>query len=203
MLNYYCTKKQGVINVCVSGQGLTKKYFNTLANNQKHMSHGEKCVICNGDGKIPSATLKPTKKVFKEKCHGCSGKGWVTIHDRIDYTNPYPQWQPYFPTYPYDPINPTGPVWCGTTATGTTIDPNSGGGTTAPSDWSVTAGSGSITGIPWIDFGDNDSVSTNSFTSTDTAGNEIRFTFSTSTDATTSDFTSGGFLDDDEKKKGK
>ncbi len=28
------------------------------------MAHAEKCPVCNGIG-----------------CHGCGGKGWVTIHD--------------------------------------------------------------------------------------------------------------------------
>jgi len=200
MLDYYCTKKQGVINVCESGQGLTKKYFNTLVKSAKYMSHGEKCVICNGDGKIVTDTLKLVKKVPKTKCHGCDGKGWVTIHDRTEWTYPqYPQWQPYFPTYPYDPLSPTGPVWCGTN-TGTAIDPNSGGGTTAPADWSVTANSGSITGdLPWIDFG---TVSTDSFSTADSSGNTIRFTFTAGTDADT-DFGTGGWIDDNEKKKGK
>ena len=32
------------------------------------MAHGEKCPVCKGAGKIKT-----------KKCHGCEGKGWVTI----------------------------------------------------------------------------------------------------------------------------
>lgn len=62
------------------------------------MAHAEKCPVCSGTGKS-----EPDKV-----CHGCDGKGWVTVKDddsgNWTYPVPYPQWpwyDPYRPTYPY------------------------------------------------------------------------------------------------------
>lgn len=67
------------------------------------MAHAEICPVCKGerDGK---------------PCHGCGGKGWVTIED--NYQPWYPQpiypapWHPGFYTIPTH--NPDVP-YCGTT----------------------------------------------------------------------------------------
>jgi hypothetical protein len=71
------------------------------------MSHAEKCPVCEGSGKYEKA-----------QCHGCEGKGWVTVQDDQPsgvvwwYT---PQYVPaiYIPYYPeYVPRYPnTDPQW--------------------------------------------------------------------------------------------
>ena len=42
------------------------------------MAHAETCPICKGKGDLPSNTSKQ-----KETCHGCSGKGWIEVSDKI------------------------------------------------------------------------------------------------------------------------
>jgi DnaJ-class molecular chaperone len=39
--------------------------------------HAEKCPICEGKGMLPDTE----KEVIK--CHGCQGKGWITITPEI------------------------------------------------------------------------------------------------------------------------
>ena len=59
------------------------------------MSHSEICPVCGGAGKIKTY-LDPlgfgyltSGKTYTEKtCHGCQGKGWITIEDK--------QWQPNY-----------------------------------------------------------------------------------------------------------
>lgn len=59
------------------------------------MSHSEICPVCGGAGKIKTY-LDPlgfgystSGKTYTEKiCHGCQGKGWITIEDK--------QWQPVY-----------------------------------------------------------------------------------------------------------
>lgn len=52
------------------------------------MSHAERCPVCNGSGK------------YEEKeCHGCNGKGWITVEDKSNK-----EYIPYIPYYP--PIYP-------------------------------------------------------------------------------------------------
>lgn len=42
------------------------------------MSHGARCPICEGNGKINKGSgWVPDMKI----CHGCGGKGWVEISD--------------------------------------------------------------------------------------------------------------------------
>lgn len=49
------------------------------------MSHAEKCPICKGKGNIPD---RPAPKdgglhtLNFVNCHGCDGKGWVTVEDK-------------------------------------------------------------------------------------------------------------------------
>lgn len=53
------------------------------------MSHSEICPVCGGAGKIRTY-LDPlgfgystSGKTYTEKtCHGCQGKGWITIEDK-------------------------------------------------------------------------------------------------------------------------
>jgi len=35
--------------------------------------HAELCPVCTGKGTLPNGTTVPTT------CHGCLGKGWVTV----------------------------------------------------------------------------------------------------------------------------
>lgn len=57
------------------------------------MSHTEVCPVCNGTGKIkwwnkdysPFGFESTSGHSFIEKtCHGCQGKGWVTVQDIND-----------------------------------------------------------------------------------------------------------------------
>jgi len=49
------------------------------------MSHAEKCPVCGGKGFIPDSTKSVYNKNTWPKCHGCKGKGWVSVSD---YPNP-------------------------------------------------------------------------------------------------------------------
>ena len=63
------------------------------------MNHAEKCPVCNGTGKIStgnSSTAGPVEEV----CHGCGGKGWVTVEDSWGYYSP----STLTPFYPADYI---------------------------------------------------------------------------------------------------
>jgi len=40
-------------------------------------THTEKCPVCYGQGKVLDAIGNPTL----ETCHGCNGRGWVTVGD--------------------------------------------------------------------------------------------------------------------------
>ena len=46
-------------------------------------NHAEKCPLCNGSGKsiVDISTLKEPK-ILEKICHGCDGKGWVTVEDK-------------------------------------------------------------------------------------------------------------------------
>ena len=48
------------------------------------MSHAEKCPVCNGSGKIRTVSGAGTL-LYDEPCHGCQGKGWITVEDTISY----------------------------------------------------------------------------------------------------------------------
>ncbi len=49
------------------------------------MAHAETCPLCNGSGKLqePGSTA-----VMNKTCHGCGGKGWVSVEDRQDFGDP-------------------------------------------------------------------------------------------------------------------
>ena len=52
-----------------------------------------KCPVCEGSGKYE-----------KKECHGCAGKGWVTVGMDYPIYPIYPQpYDPYPNPYPYDP----------------------------------------------------------------------------------------------------
>jgi hypothetical protein len=58
------------------------------------MSHAEKCPVCLGSGKYDG-----------QACHGCDGRGRVTVEGSAEQqTIPY-----YVP--PTEPINPWYPYW--------------------------------------------------------------------------------------------
>ncbi len=44
------------------------------------MNHAEKCPVCKGAGKVSSNNASTTGPYFGT-CHGCGGKGWVTVQD--------------------------------------------------------------------------------------------------------------------------
>jgi DnaJ-class molecular chaperone len=45
----------------------------------KNMNHAEKCPICKGVGKVCSNEYATCPDAT---CHGCNGKGWVTVEDK-------------------------------------------------------------------------------------------------------------------------
>lgn len=54
------------------------------------MSHAEKCPICQGAGTIVKFEYPPATCVTVPTiCHGCNGKGWITVEDEMpDYNIP-------------------------------------------------------------------------------------------------------------------
>lgn len=51
------------------------------------MSHAEICPVCKGSGKLEDIT---PIDIREKSCHGCNGKGWVTVESLYPY--------PYYPT---------------------------------------------------------------------------------------------------------
>ena len=64
------------------------------------MAHAEKCPVCNGLGQLNKASLADTVAERWERCHGCSGKGWVEVQDVQQHTPPQYIWvyTPWFTT---------------------------------------------------------------------------------------------------------
>ena len=50
---------------------------------KKKMSKAQICPVCTGDGKILKSFKAgiTTMKKKEETCHGCGGRGWVTVGD--------------------------------------------------------------------------------------------------------------------------
>jgi len=38
-----------------------------------------RCPVCNGSGSIPCPDATSTAAGISRTCHGCGGKGWVTV----------------------------------------------------------------------------------------------------------------------------
>lgn len=47
------------------------------------MAHAERCPVCHGSGKLPDNGRSTA--ITKETCHGCLGRGWVTVEDAVSY----------------------------------------------------------------------------------------------------------------------
>ena len=49
------------------------------------MAHAEKCPICEGSGRLPLPVEMGTSasRPYDKLCHGCGGKGWVSVQDEI------------------------------------------------------------------------------------------------------------------------
>ena len=67
------------------------------------MSHAEVCPICHGTGKVEDyEDFLDTTAPLERTCHGCGGKGWVSVDDGEDY--------PAYPLpMPVD-LHPWGPI---------------------------------------------------------------------------------------------
>ena len=63
------------------------------------MSHSEICPVCGGTGIFECVQYEqlnapypfvtgPIKSYSKRTCHGCQGKGWITVEDK--------QWKPNY-----------------------------------------------------------------------------------------------------------
>lgn len=50
---------------------------------KEYLNHAEICPVCKGTGKYKEYyNLVSTTNAWTEKfCHGCDGKGWVTVQD--------------------------------------------------------------------------------------------------------------------------
>lgn len=51
---------------------------------KEYLSHAEICPVCRGTGKytIYNTYVNSTFTPYSEQtCHGCGGKGWVTVQD--------------------------------------------------------------------------------------------------------------------------
>jgi len=94
------------------------------------MAHAEKCLVCGGRGKVPPEGPWGGGPDSYPTCHGCQGRGWVTVEDTprvCPAPLPIPIWIPpsqyYWPTYlpyPYRPYE----IICTTTTMGAgTIGP--------------------------------------------------------------------------------
>lgn len=61
-------------------------YFESVGlGRSRNMAHAERCIICNGTGKLPNPNMSPPEIT----CHGCGGVGWVTVgDDNLWYTFP-------------------------------------------------------------------------------------------------------------------
>jgi len=68
------------------------------------MSHAELCPVCKGSGKV-SGNGETGSSVITVTCHGCDGKGWVTVQDSAEQ-----QIIPYYVPVTY-PVAPTNPYW--------------------------------------------------------------------------------------------
>lgn len=44
-------------------------------------NHSEICPVCKGTGKYKEYTNYSCSIYSEHTCHGCNGKGWVTIND--------------------------------------------------------------------------------------------------------------------------
>lgn len=45
------------------------------------MAHAEVCPICSGRGTVKENTFENSITDTETICHGCGGKGWVTVQD--------------------------------------------------------------------------------------------------------------------------
>jgi DnaJ-class molecular chaperone len=57
------------------------------------MNHSEMCPVCKGISKVRANTTHTLIEL--ETCHGCNGKGWITVEDSATL----PFYSGYFP-YP-------------------------------------------------------------------------------------------------------
>lgn len=63
------------------------------------MAHAEICPVCNGRGYINEYGYKGKVADAEPKCHGCDGRGWVTVHDEYIPSKPLMPLQFYYPVY--------------------------------------------------------------------------------------------------------
>ena len=59
------------------------------------MNHSEICPVCNGTGLYKEYLdyVSTTGPVSVRTCHGCNGKGWVTVNDGRSITgSTIPRW---------------------------------------------------------------------------------------------------------------
>jgi len=70
--------------------------------------HAEKCPVCKGIGRL---NHRGVDKVFEtddwKACHGCDGKGWITVAGYEEYKQ-VPCISPY---QPWIPPNTTGTIF--------------------------------------------------------------------------------------------
>lgn len=50
--------------------------------------HAERCPVCHGTGKIKEEYPKIIWDSSEKVCHGCYGRGWVTVGEKIPAFSP-------------------------------------------------------------------------------------------------------------------
>ena len=57
--------------------------------------HAEMCPVCHGKGKIWKPLENSTSPGYDVTCHGCGGRGWISVEDahcHDYYWYPYPHY---------------------------------------------------------------------------------------------------------------
>lgn len=65
------------------------------------MSHAERCPVCGGTGRVPFYPYHgfTSNNNLNNICHGCGGKGWVTVIDEPNLNIPETIQPVYEPEY--------------------------------------------------------------------------------------------------------
>lgn len=76
------------------------------------MTHAQRCPVCHGSGKLPDDGK--TSAISEETCHGCHGRGWVTVQDSMPFIPPP---RPAREPEPLPPWHWSRQIWAGSVTT--------------------------------------------------------------------------------------
>jgi len=67
---------------------ITERPFDLISDvlrlKRRRSGHAERCPICSGSGEIreiPKYQFEHVPRHQRKACHGCNGRGWVTVLD--------------------------------------------------------------------------------------------------------------------------